>query len=101
MADTATFFSEYLPAKLSNPGLAAETGVFQFDIKDAGTWTLDLGAKTVTEGAHAAPGCKITVDKATWEGILDKPANATMAVMTGKMKVTNLGMATKLQKILA
>lgn len=101
MAETAAFFTDFLPKKLgSDPNLATETGVYQFDITGAGTWTLDLGARTVTEGPHENPGCKITADKATWEGILDNPSKAIQAFMMGKLKATNVGMATKLQKIL-
>jgi len=101
MADTAEFFSEYLPKKLADkPELRAAGGVYQFDITGAGTWSVDLSDGSVTEGPHHAPGCKITADKATWEAILDKPAKAAQMFMMGKMKATNLGMATQLQKIL-
>lgn len=102
MADIAAFFTDFLPKKVqSDPNLANEKGVYQFDIAGFGTYTLDLEAKTVTEGPHASPGCKITTDSATWGQILDKPAFAMQAFMSGKLKATNLGMATKLQKILA
>jgi putative sterol carrier protein len=102
MADTAAFFSDYLPKKLAaNPELAKINKVFQFNINGAGNWTMDAGASTVTEGVHAKPDCVITVDKATWEGILDKPGDAVKAVMMGKLKVSNIGLAQQLQKILA
>ena len=102
MADTAEFFSKFLPERLaSNPALQNEKGIFQFDIGGAGTWTLDLATKTVTEGPHAAPDCKITTDRATWEGILDKPSNAMQAFMMGKLKASKVGQAMKLQKILS
>ena len=44
MADTKQFFSEFLPARLAkDPGLAQSVNaVFQFEIANAGTWTLDL-----------------------------------------------------------
>lgn len=100
MADTVEFFTTFLPKKLENPALTG-TEVFQFDVTGAGTWSLDLGARTVTEGPHANPGCKITVAKADWEAILDNPAKATQMFMMGKLKATNIGLATKLQKILA
>ncbi len=102
MSKTSEFFSTYLPEKLkSSPNLQNEKGVIQFDISGAGSWSLDLGASSVAEGPHAAPDCKITTDQATWEGILDKPSNAMQAFMTGKLKATNVGLAMKLQKILA
>ena len=102
MADTALFFSDYLPKKLADkPELRASGGVFQFDIADAGTWSLDLSTSTVTPGPHENPGCKITTDRTTWEAILDNPSKAIQMFMMGKLKATNIGMATQLQKILA
>ena len=55
----------------------------------------------VFEGAHESPGCVITADQASWEAILDNPKKAVQMVMMGKLKVSNLGLATQLQKILA
>ncbi len=100
MGVTEEFFTTFLPNKLSE-GKSMGSGVFQFDISDAGTWSLDLDAATVEEGAHDAPGCVITTDRATWEGILANPSGAIQAFMSGKLKASNIGMATKLQQILA
>ncbi len=104
MSKTAGFFNEYLPSKLEkNPDLAKINAVFQFDITGAGTWTLDLkNGGGVSEGAGANPAdCVLTTDQATWETILEKPSQAVASVMMGKLKVSNLGLATSLQKILA
>lgn len=103
MADTQEFFTDFLPKKIKNdPSLAADVNsIFQFDIDGAGTWTLDLtGEGTVVEGSHDDPGCVITCDKSTWEEILDKPSDAMKMFMFGKIKASNIGLATKLQKIL-
>jgi len=105
MAETADFFGAFLPGKLEkNPDLAASIGkIFQFDIDGAGTWTLDLtsGGGSVAEGASDSADCVITAKKADWETILDNPNKAVQMVMMGKLKVSNLGLATQLQKILA
>lgn len=104
MAETKAFFEEYLPHKLKkNPDLAKSVGaIFQFDIDGAGSWTVDLtGEGVISEGKHESPGCVIKTDKATWEGVLDNPGSAIAKVMTGKLKVSNTMLATKLQKILA
>lgn len=100
MADSKEFFETYIPSKLESGALTGE-GVYVFEIKGAGTWTLDIAAKTLTEGAVENPGCKITADKATWEAILDNPKIAVQKFMMGQIKATNIGMATKLQNILA
>ena len=100
MADVAEFFSSFLPAKLAK-GITGASGIYVFDIGGAGTWTLNIDEGSVTEGGHEAPGCKITADKATWEQVLDNPSKAVQLFMMGKIKATNIGMATKLQAILS
>ena len=102
MADTADFFASYLPQKLTdNPDLKSIGATFQFDIGGAGTWALDLAAGTVTEGAADSADCVITTDKDTWEAILDNPSKAIQMFMMGKLKATNINLATQLQKILS
>ena len=100
MGVTEEFFTQYLPTKLTD-GNSMGDGVFQFDISDAGTWSLDLDSGAITNEAHSSPGCVITTDRATWEGILKNPSSAIQAFMMGKLKASNIGMATKLQQILA
>ena len=105
MADTNAFFTEILPAKLSeNTGLAAEiNAVYQFDIDGAGSWTVDLAAEggAVSEGAHDDPGCTFTITKDDFESLLDNPANGMMLFVQGRLQVAgNQALALSLQKIL-
>ncbi|MBO86948.1 MAG: hypothetical protein CL927_16485 [Deltaproteobacteria bacterium] len=104
MSKTAGFFNEYLPNKIEkNPDLATSVNaVFQFNIDGAGSWYANLkGASEVQSGNHDAPDCTITASQDTWEAMLESPGKAAMFVMSGKMKVSDLGQAMKLQKILA
>ena len=105
MADTREFFEKYMVEKLiKNPGLVASVkAVFEFNITDAGTWTVDLlnAPGSVTEGAQENPGCAITVAKADWEKLLDNPSLGMQLFMTGKLKASNIALAMQLQKILA
>jgi putative sterol carrier protein len=104
MSQTREFFETYLPNKMVNdPELASSVNaIFQFDIDGAGSWTLDLtNDGVITEGSSDDAGCVITTDEGTWESILDNPGKAVPMVMMGKLKVSNLGLATQLQKILA
>jgi putative sterol carrier protein len=105
MAETKEFFEKFMPEKIgNNPNLAASVkAVFQFDVKDAGTWTIDLATPPgeVREGPAENPGCVITVAKADWEKVLDNPSYAMQLFMTGKLKASNVGLAMQLQKILA
>lgn len=104
MSKTNEFFGAFLPSKVEkNPDLATDiNAIFHFDIDGAGQWTLDLkGGNSVSEGLNGDADCVLTTDSASWEQILDNPGKAVSMVMMGKLKISNLSHATKLQKILA
>lgn len=104
MADVRAFFTDYLPKKLAaNPKIAADiNNVYQFNLGDAGSWTVDLtnGQAAVSEGTHAAPGCTVTAAGADFGKLLDSPASAMTLFMMGKLKVSNTALGLQLQKIL-
>ncbi len=106
MAETREFFEKYMPEKLvEKPNLVTEVkAVFRFDVAGAGIWMMDLknppGGITEVEGEPPPADCVITVAKADWETVLDKPAYAMQLFMTGKLKASNIGLAMALQKIL-
>ncbi|MFT6145824.1 MAG: hypothetical protein ACJATT_002335 [Myxococcota bacterium] len=104
MADTTEFFTDYLPGKLKdNPSLSSIGSVYQFDIDGAGSWTVDLKTDggAVVEGAADAADCVVTIAKDDFEGLLDNPANGMILFTQGKLKVSNIGLAMSLQKILS
>jgi hypothetical protein len=104
MGDTNDFFSNWLPEKLKgNPDLVKSiNAIYVFDITDAGQWTVDLtGAGTIAPGSHASPGCVVTAAKPDFENMLDNPSSAMMLFMSGKLKVTNVGLGINLQKLLS
>lgn len=104
MADIQGFFNEYLPHKLTKkPNLAGEiNAIYVFDIDGAGQWTVDLtvdGGEVRAEGCADA-GCVVTAKKADFEKLLDKPASAMMLFTMGKLRVSNVGLAMSLQKLI-
>lgn len=104
MADTQDFFTNYLPNKLSeNPDLVKDIGaIYVFEIDGAGTYTVDLtGEGTVAEGGHSDPGCTVEAKQADFEAMLDNPGQAMMLFMSGKLKVSDVGLGISLQKLLA
>jgi hypothetical protein len=104
MADTNDFFANWLPNKLAtNPDLVKSiNAVYQFDVDGAGQWSVDLtGDGTITPGPHENPGCVVTATKADFEQMLDNPSAAMMLFMSGKLKVTNVGLGISLQKLLS
>lgn len=104
MSDVAKFFNETMPAKLQeHPELAEDiNAIYQFDIEGAGTWTVDMTEPpgSVSEGPHDEPGCVVTCEEEDFKSLLDNPANGMMLFTMGKLKVSNVGLALSLQKIL-
>ena len=104
MTETEDFFNNYLPNKLSeNPDIAKDiNAIYVFDIDGAGQWTVDLTADggTIAQGSHAEPGCTVTATQDNFEKMLDNPSSAMMMYMSGKLKVSNMGLGLSLQKLL-
>jgi hypothetical protein len=105
MADALDFFNNYLPKKLiENPDLAKDiAAIYVFEIDGAGSWTVDLttGDGEVREGGHEEAGCTVTAAKGDFETLLENPAQGMMLFTMGKLKVTNVGLALSLQKLLS
>jgi len=104
VADIQKFFAEKLPAKLiENPSLSTDiNNTYLFDIDGAGAWVVDL-TKTpgvVTEGKIDNAGCVVTAGAADLGTLLDNPAAGMMLFTMGKLKVSNIGLALSLQKLL-
>jgi putative sterol carrier protein len=62
---------------------------FDFTGREPGSWTLIVrnGALEYQEGAATSPNTTVTVDSDTWLKILRREMDATMAFMTGKLKI--------------
>ena len=105
MADLNDFFTNYLPNKLSsNPDLAKEVNaIYVFDIDGFGQKTVDLtdGTGTISDGAHENAGCTVTASQDDFGTLLDNPSQGMMLFTMGKLKVSNIGLALSLQKILS
>lgn len=103
MVDIYEFFNEYLFNKVKNDlSFVVDVNVvFQFDIEGVGSWILDLiGEGLVCEGIYDVFGCIIISDKGIWEKIFDNLSEVMKMFMFGKLKVSNIGLVTQLQKIL-
>ena len=103
MSKTTSFFTDYLPQKLSaHPDLAGKVDqIFQFEISDVGSRHVDLtvGAGSVSPGQHDNPDCTITCSEATFEQILEEPGSAMVLMTKGELTVSNLTAALSLKKI--
>ena len=105
-----SYFEEKIAKKLANtPDLAKQVnGMYEFNITgDAGgVWTVDLTRDpgSVYSGASpagtAAKVCKVTCAANDFMNIVTGKMAAPMAFMSGKIKVNDVSMAMKLQKVI-
>ena len=94
-------FFDNLPSKVNADAVAGMSSVFHFDIGPEEQYTLSLkdGKLSVDPGLIGEPSCKVTSSKETLEGLLNKSINPMMAMMTGKIKISNPGEMMKYAKI--
>jgi putative sterol carrier protein len=101
MAPVREFF-ETLPSRVTAENAAGISNSYLFEIKEVGTWLVDVndGKVTVTEG-EAEADVRIGMSEEIFQKLITGEQNPMRGVMTGKIKVKgNMGAASKLGKIL-
>lgn len=90
-----------LPNKVKAEAVEGLSTVFHFDISDSGQYTvqLDDGKLDVSEGLNGDAACKVTASTDTLTRLLSRDLNPMMAMMTGKLKISNPGEMLKYAKI--
>ena len=105
-----TYFEEKIANKLKNATDLSKqvNGIYEFNITgdNGGQWTVDLSKEPGTVSAGPAPAgttakvCKVTCGAADFMNIVTGKMAAPMAFMSGKIKVNDVSMAMKLQKVI-
>jgi putative sterol carrier protein len=90
-----------LPAKVKPEVLEDHNALFHFDIADAGQFTVKVadGKLDVAEGFAGEPSCKVNTTAESFSKLLKGELNPMMAMMTGKLKISNPGEMLKYAKI--
>ena len=90
-----------LPAKVKPEAIEGLSTLFHFDFGDAGTYTvkLDDGKLDVSEGFNGDAKCKVTTTADSFTKLLAGELNPMMAMMTGKIKISNPGEMLKYAKM--
>lgn len=90
-----------LPNKVNADVVEGMSTVFHFDMADAGQYTvlLDNGKMNVSEGLSGEAACKVSASADTLAKLLSRDLNPMMAMMTGKLKISNPGEMLKYAKI--
>ncbi len=92
---TAKDYILALPEKIKKHEGMLDDTTFQFDISGdgGGQYTLEVkdGAPNLKEGLVGDPKCSVKSKDDVLVGIITGKTNAAMAVMMGKIKISNLG----------
>ena len=100
---TASEFIQRLPQKASPEALDGVETNFYFDISGEGggqyTVIAHDGKLDVLDGLHGEPKCKVTANADDFMKVVRGETNAMMAVMTGKVKISNTGELMKYAKL--
>ncbi len=100
---TAKDFLLNLPTQVKPEVLEGLETNFHFDISGdgGGQFTLAVadGKMTATEGHSGEPKCNVKASDTTLMGLLNKDVNPMMALLTGKLKISNQGEMLKYAKI--
>lgn len=90
-----------LPAKVKPEVLEGQNTLFHFDIANAGQFNVKVtdGKLEITEGFQGEPSCKVSTSAESFEKLLKGELNPMMAMMTGKLKISNPGEMMKYAKI--
>jgi putative sterol carrier protein len=94
-------FLNALPAKVNPAAIEGLSSLFHFDIADSGQYTVQLvdGKLEVTEGLNGEPSCSVKATQETLGKLISGDLNPMMAMMTGKLKISNPGEMLKYAKI--
>jgi putative sterol carrier protein len=90
-----------LPAKANPAALEGLSTLFHFDVTDSGQYTVKLtdGQLSVVEGFEGEASCTVKASAESFGKLVSGDLNPMMAMMTGKLKISNPGEMLKYAKI--
>lgn len=101
---TSKEFLQGLPNKINADVIANLSTTFHFDFsEDNGgqvTVSLEEGKVNVSEGFTGTPSCTIKCTDENFKKILKKELNPMMAMLSGKLKISNQSEMLKFAKVL-
>lgn len=101
---TSIDFLQGLPQKVNAHVLEGMNTIFHFDLEGEGggqvTIQVNLGHMTVEKGLVGEPNCKILAKEEDFKKVLKGELNPMMAILTGKLKITNQMEMMKFAKLL-
>lgn len=100
MIDVKQFLFD-LPKKANPDALEGLSTLFHFDVAGSGQFTVkvDGGKLDVSEGLSGEPACKVSTSAESFSKLISGDLNPMMAMMTGKLKISNPGEMLKYAKM--
>lgn len=94
-------FFHSLPKKIQPEAIEGLATNFHFSFKDTKAYTVIVkdGVCSVNEGLEGDPECVVSGDSEEFQKIINGQLNPMMALMMGKIKVSNTGKMMKYAKI--
>ena len=101
MIDIKKFLTD-LPGKVAPEAIEGHNTCFHFDVKDAGQFTVAItdGVMSVKEGLEGDASCKVSTSAESFSKLISGDLNPMMAMMTGKLKISNPGEMLKYAKMM-
>lgn len=98
---TSSDFLYKLPAKVSPQAIEGHETIFHFDIDGGGQHTVQVanGEVMVTEGLSGEPACVVRTSEDNFIKLIQGDLNPMMAILTGKVKISNQGEMLRYAKI--
>ena len=98
---TSREFLYKLPSKVSNDAIDGLETLFHFDLEGGGQYSVEVkdGKVTVSDGLHGDPSCVVRSNEETFNKLVSGDLNPMMAVLTGKVKISNQGEMLRYAKI--
>lgn len=98
---TSRDFLYRLPDKVSPGAIEGHETIFHFDIDGGGQHTVQVanGKVTVTEGLTGDPACVVRTSEEHFLKLIQGDLNPMMAILTGKVKISNQGEMLRYAKI--
>lgn len=90
-----------LPEKANPDALEGLSTNFHFDVEGSGQYTVQLtdGKLEVSEGLSGDPSCTVKTSAESFSKLVSRDLNPMMAMMTGKLKISNPGEMLKYAKL--
>jgi putative sterol carrier protein len=100
---TSRDFIYKLPSKISSQAIEGHETVFHFDLvgENGGKYTVKIsdGKVNVSDGLSGEPACVVKASDEDFMKLINGDLNPMMAVLTGKVKITNQGEMLRYAKI--